>query len=82
MQDPAFNDLDIEFLELRGFTVIESPASDDCMSADTFLFTPGGDQDPVVAAIDAAHPALYIGNDFRNHPYVTVNPDLFTGTYR
>ena len=82
MQDPAFNPLDIEFLERRGFKVIESPASDDCMTPDTFLFTPGGEQDPVIAAIDAAHPALYIGNDLRDHPYITVNPSIFLGGYR
>lgn len=82
MQDPEFNNLDVEFLQLRGFTVIESPASDAYMSHDTFLFTPGGEQDPVVAAIDVAHPAIYIGNDLRDHPYITVNPDIFTNGYR
>lgn len=82
MQDPRFNDLDVEFLESRGFTVIDAPASDRYMSQFTFLYTPGGEQDPVISAVGAAHPALYIGNDLRDHHYITVNPDIFSGGYR
>lgn len=70
LQDPAFNDLDIEFLQLRGFTVIETPASDDLISSSTFLFIPYGSirgQIRVGVTADPVYPSLYIGNDPRKH---------------
>lgn len=70
LQDPVFNALDIEFLQLRGFTVIETPASDDLISLSTFLFIPYGEirgQIRVECSADPVYPPLYIGNDLREH---------------
>ena len=70
LQDPVFNALDIEFLRLKGFTVIGTPASDDLISLSTFLFIPYGG---IVGKIsvnfraDPVYPPLYIGNDLRRH---------------
>ncbi len=59
LQDPVFNVLDIEFLQLKDFTVIETPATDDLMSISTFLFIPYGEiwgQTRVNFSADLAYP--------------------------
>ena len=59
LQDPVFNALDIEILQFRSFTVIETPASDDLMSISIFLFIPYGEiwgQIRVNFSADAAYP--------------------------
>lgn len=81
MQDPVFNALDIEFLQLRGFTVIKSPASDNLISLSTFLFVPYGElwgQMRVEICIHPVYPPLYIGNDPRQHSayYCRRLPDV------
>lgn len=70
LQDPVFNALDIELLELKGFSVIETPSSDDLISLSTFLFIPYGGiwgKISVNFSADPVYPPLYIGNDLRRH---------------
>lgn len=62
-QDPIYNALDIEFLQLRGHTVIEAPASDGYISESNFLFTPCGPGYTIMSTIDLSYPALFIGSD-------------------
>lgn len=79
--DPVFKALDIEFMQLRGFTVIKIPASDDLKSLVTFLFIPYGEipwgKIRVKFSADPVYPSLYIGNDLREHfvPDVYYYPD-------
>ena len=62
-QDPAFNTLDKEFLQSRGYRIVTSPEAYDRMTASTFLYAPCNEWFVVFKAIEVAHPALFIGND-------------------
>lgn len=80
LQDPVFNALDIKFLQRRGFSIIETPASDDLISLSTFLFISYGEmwsEMRVEVSADPVYPPLYIGNDPRTHSvyYVYSDPD-------
>lgn len=79
-QDPAFNDIDRTYLSSLGYSVIDSPASDDVVTEDTFLFAPFNPWDVVFATLNHAFPALMIGNLLKHcEPYfaeVQVQPDV------
>ncbi|MCJ1372292.1 hypothetical protein MMC20_003515 [Loxospora ochrophaea] len=64
-QDPVFNSLDVEFLQSKGYTVIQNPKSESLLSSTTFLYSAYCEGDVVQASLAAAHPALYIGDDLR-----------------
>ena len=65
-QDPQFNVVDKAFLSSLGYEVIDSPASKDFITAETFLYTPYANLDAVYHTIKGSFPALYIGNDIHH----------------
>ena len=60
-QDPDFNALDCEFLTSRGYTVIETPKSNDVITEKSFLFTPCACYQVAYVFLHQAFPALYLG---------------------
>lgn len=66
-QDPAFNDIDRTYLSSLGYSVIDSPASDDVVTEDTFLFAPYNQWEVVFATLNHAFPALMIGNSLKHY---------------
>ena len=65
-QDPLFTALDIEFLTSRGHIVIDSPASAEVVSEDTFLFGPNCRDGSFCGTLCWAFPALMLGFDIEN----------------
>lgn len=63
-QDPSFNALDRQFLTERGCVVIDTPNSNEVITRETFLFTPGACYNVVHASLRQVFPALYLGIDF------------------
>ena len=63
-QDPSFNALDREFLTEKRFIVIDTPDSNEVITPETFLFTPGACYNVVHASLRQVFPALYLGIDF------------------
>ncbi|KAL8698921.1 MAG: hypothetical protein Q9201_006305 [Fulgogasparrea decipioides] len=64
-QDPAMNELDREFLELRGYRIIEHPQVFDLISPRTFLYAPHAVFSHIRDILKHSHPALYVGNDLK-----------------
>lgn len=62
-QDPEFNGLDREFLTSLGYAVIDSPASNDILNEESFLFAPRCIFDVLWASLDHVFPALCLGVD-------------------
>ncbi|CAF9923974.1 MAG: hypothetical protein HETSPECPRED_005479 [Heterodermia speciosa] len=68
-QDPEFNDLDREFLTSLGYSVINTPASNDVLTEESFLFAPRCIFDVLWASLDHVFsrrldfPALCLGVD-------------------
>ncbi|MCJ1465599.1 hypothetical protein MMC07_004218 [Pseudocyphellaria aurata] len=60
-QDPTFNDMDKTFLAKLGYTVLERPDASNKMNQDTFLFAPHLEYKHIAAALEIAHPSLYMG---------------------
>ena len=60
-QDPEYNDLDREFLTSLGYTVIDTPASNDVLTEESFLFAPRCIFDVLWATLDHVFPALCLG---------------------
>ena len=81
-QDPAFNDIDRTYLSSLGYNVINSPASEDVVTEDTFLFAPFNSWDVVFATLNHAFPAFMVGNSLKLYqpcPFAKVQgvlPDL------
>ena len=65
-QEPQFNDVDKVFLSSLGYEIIDSPASKDLITAETFLYTPYTNLDVVYHTMKSSFPALYIGNDIHH----------------
>ncbi|KAL8786212.1 MAG: hypothetical protein Q9213_002900 [Squamulea squamosa] len=61
-QDPEMNQLDISFLEARGYKVTEHPQALNEIARDVFVYTPGASY---VHVRDVLHfrPAVYVGVD-------------------
>ncbi|KAG7001315.1 hypothetical protein G7Y79_00032g066680 [Physcia stellaris] len=77
LQDPCFNDLDREFLASLGYGVLESPASNDYLTEQTFLFAPGNCWDVVFASLKKKFPALLITNPLEGaKPYFYWRPQV------
>ena len=66
-QDPAFNDIDRRYLSSLGYSVIDSPASEEVVTEDTFLFAPYNQWEVVFATLNHAFPALMIGNSLKHY---------------
>lgn len=62
MQDPTFNDLDNDFLEKLGHTVLKTPLAFSKMTKDTFLFAPHLEYRHVASILEVAHPSFYMGS--------------------
>ena len=74
-QDPQFNDVDRAFLSSLGYEVVDSPASKDLITAETFLYTPRTNLDVVYQTMKSAFPALYIGNDIHRLDSMWLLPE-------
>lgn len=74
LQEPRFSELDLEFLRAKGYKVLYTPESDDHMTEETFLFTPGAEQRVVNSSREAAFPGLYIMNDMTEQYQYHVPP--------
>ena len=61
-QDPSFNDLDKEFLASLNYKVIDSPASNNVISEESFFFAPHLVIFAIYASLRQAFPAMYLGN--------------------
>ena len=62
-QDPEFNSADREFLTSLGYAVIDTPASNDVLTEESFLYAPRCIFDVLWATLDHAFPALCLGVD-------------------
>lgn len=71
-QDPQFNAVDKAFLNSLGYEVIDSPASKDLITAETFLYTPYTNMDAIYNTMKGCFPALYIGNDIHYLDFMLV----------
>ena len=60
-QDPSFNDLDRKLLLSRGYRVLDSPASNDVLTEETFLFAPFNCWDVIFASLRRCFPAMLMG---------------------
>lgn len=70
-QDPAFNAIDITFLESKGYVVLQSPESETHLNEQTFLYTPYAVWGVTLASINRVKPrALYIGHDLTKNRLV------------
>ncbi|KAL8790570.1 MAG: hypothetical protein Q9195_006314 [Heterodermia aff. obscurata] len=75
-QDPEFNDLDREFLTSLGYAVIDTPASNDVLTEESFLFAPRCFFDVLWASLDHVFketqhfPALCLGVDIAKMYYL------------
>lgn len=77
LQDPCFNDLDRAFLASLGYGVLESPASNEYLTEQTFLFAPGNCWDVVFASLKKTFPALLITNPLEGaRPYFYWRPQV------
>lgn len=75
LQDPCFNDLDRGFLASLGYGVLVSPASNDYLTEQTFLFAPGNCWDVVFASLKKNFPALLVAEPLeRAKPYFYWRP--------
>ncbi|MCJ1340962.1 hypothetical protein MMC09_006258 [Bachmanniomyces sp. S44760] len=63
LQDPVFNALDHSYLSSRGFIVLKHPHIFCKITSSTFLFAPYNEPSVLHAALSAAVPPLYIGNN-------------------
>ena len=81
-QDPAFNKLDIAFLEPFGYRVIHNPEAFNLMTEDTLLYAPGNHDDITYHAIRVARPCLFIGNDLTIWGEVNGLPNPDETTYK
>ena len=63
LQDPEYNQLDVEFLTSLGYAVIVSPASNDVLTEESFLFAPRCIFDVLWSSLDHVFPALCLGVD-------------------
>ena len=63
IQDPEINDLDKEFLTSLGYAVIDTPASNDVLTEESFLFAPRCIFDVLWATLDHVFPAICLGVD-------------------
>lgn len=64
-QDPAFNILDEELLMSKGYEILQTPQSDDCMNETAFLFTPRVELPVEESSLAAAYPAIYLTRELR-----------------
>ncbi|MCJ1358301.1 MAG: hypothetical protein MMC33_008300 [Icmadophila ericetorum] len=62
-QDPAFNDLDEEVLQSKGYKIVQDPAASKLMTSTTFLFAPCNGWWTIAHSLEVAHPSLFIGNN-------------------
>ena len=81
-QEPQFNDLDKEFLQTKGYTIITDPEARNRMTTSTFHYAPRNEWYVVLDALVVAHPALFIGDDLPRWCIYTLpqmNPALYIG---
>ena len=77
LQDPCFNDLDRAFLASLGYGILESPASNEYITEQTFLFAPGNCWDVVFASLTKKSPALLITQPLEGaKPYFHWRPQV------
>ena len=62
-QDPAFNKLDRQWLEGKGYTIVNDPGAYTSMTLNTLLYNAGGDFCVTAYALDRAWPKVYMGTD-------------------
>ena len=76
VQDPRFNDLDMDFLTNdRGLNVLQDPEAIQHMSSTTFLFAPCNEFTLLEQAFKAALPALFLGNNIGDYLLHTILPN-------
>ena len=63
-QDPSFNPVDRVFLESRGYTILESPASNTHVNEQTYLFMPFVPFNVALATLRKCFPTLVLGQRF------------------
>ena len=73
-QEPRFSELDLKFLQAKGYEILPTPESDDHMTEETFLFTPGAEQRIVNSSLEAAFPGLYLMHDMTEHDQYHLPP--------
>jgi len=62
-QDPAFNEVDIEYLHGLGFKVVSTPSAFDYIDSKTFLFAPHLESNIYAMALERGSPALSVGSE-------------------
>ena len=80
LQDPTFNELDKGFLTSLGFKVVDSPASNNLITEETFFFAPHVVNSVAYSSLAANFPAVYIGNPLREDDKRSINKRDY-GTY-
>ena len=65
-QGSSFNPVDRAFLESRGYTILESPASNTYLNEQTYLFMPFIPYDVALATLRKCFPTLVLGHRFAN----------------
>ena len=73
-QEPSFSELDLESLQAKGYETLHTPDSDDHMTEETFLFTPGAEQDVVNSSLESGFPGLYLMHDMTTHQQYHIPP--------
>lgn len=73
-QEPCFNALDREFLESKGYTVLQTPEFEDHMTTETLVYAPAVEQAVIYAAMQAALPAIFYGSTLTWHSHHYPSP--------
>lgn len=67
LQDPSFNNLDVQFLQSRGHQILQSPQSDHLVTGNTFVFMPHPPGNVIHNILVAGNPAVVVSSKLGYH---------------